>query len=51
MTRHLKCSYISIFTNLLLTDNETKSVKFKKLYAIRSIKKKIKKIKSRPKRN
>ena len=24
MTRHLKCSYISIFTNLLLTDNETK---------------------------
>ena len=27
MTRHLKYSYISIFTNLLLTHNETKSVK------------------------
>ena len=26
-TRHLKYSYISIFTNLLRTDNETKSVK------------------------
>ena len=26
-TRHLKYSYISIFTNLLGTDNETKSVK------------------------
>ena len=26
-TRPLKYSYISIFTNLLLTDNETKSVK------------------------
>ena len=29
-TRHLKYSYISIFTNLLGTDNETKSVKLKK---------------------
>ena len=27
MTRHLKYSYISIFANLLRTDNETKSVK------------------------
>ena len=27
MTRHLKYSYISIFTNLLQTDNETKNVK------------------------
>ena len=27
MTRHLKFSYIPIFTNLLQTDNETKSVK------------------------
>ena len=26
-TRHLKFRYISIFTNLLRTDNETKSVK------------------------
>ena len=26
-TRHLKFGYISIFTNLLWTDNETKSVK------------------------
>ena len=26
-TRHFKFSYISIFTNLLQTDNETKSVK------------------------
>ena len=26
-TRHLKFSYISILTNLLRTDNETKSVK------------------------
>ena len=26
-TRHLKFSYISIFTNLLWTDNEMKSVK------------------------
>ena len=26
-TRHLKFGYISIFTNLLRTDNETKSVK------------------------
>ena len=25
--RHLKCHYISILTNLLRTDNETKSVK------------------------
>ena len=27
MTRHLKFRYISILTNLLSTDNETKSVK------------------------
>ena len=27
MTRHLKFSYISVLTNLLQTDNETKSVK------------------------
>ena len=27
MTRHLKFRYISILTNLLLTDNDTKSVK------------------------
>ena len=26
-TRHLQFSYISIFTNLLRTENETKSVK------------------------
>ena len=26
-TRHLKFRYISIFTNILRTDNETKSVK------------------------
>ena len=26
-TRHLKFRYISIFTNFLRTDNETKSVK------------------------
>ena len=27
ITRHLKYSYMSIFTNLLRSDNETKSVK------------------------
>ena len=27
MTRHLKFRYVSILTNLLRTDNETKSVK------------------------
>ena len=28
MTRHLKLRYISIFTNLLRTRNESKNVKF-----------------------
>ena len=36
MTRHLKLIYISIFANLLRTDNERK---LKKLYTTRSIKK------------
>ena len=37
-TRHLKYSYISIFTNLLRTDNEMKSVN---LYTTISIKKRL----------
>ena len=36
-TKHLRYSYISIITNLLRTDNETKSVKT--IYKTRSIKK------------
>ena len=36
MTKYLKFRYILILTNLLWTDNETKSVK---LYTTRSIKK------------
>ena len=31
-TRHLKFGYISLFTNLLRTENETKSVKVKTIY-------------------
>ena len=38
MTRHLKFSYTSIFTNPLRTDNETKSLN-KKLNTTRSTKK------------
>ena len=46
--RHLKFSYISILTNLLRTDNETKSVKN---YIQLDQLKKIKRAKSRLKRN
>ena len=38
-TRHLTYSYISILTNLLRSENETKSVKTICNYATRSIKK------------
>ena len=47
-TRHLKFSYISILTNLLWTDNETKC---KKSIQLPDQLKKIKRIKSRLKRN
>ena len=47
-TRHLKFTYISIFTNLQRTDNETKSVKN---YIQLDQLKMIKRTKSRLKRN
>ena len=45
--RHLKFCYISILTNLLRTDNETKSVKTIQLDYLKN----IKRTKSRLKRN
>ena len=41
-TRHLKYSYISIFTNLLRTDNEMKTVK--PIYTIKRLLNRSKKI-------